>query len=176
MCLARGLSFKIYFTNYRYKYSQLSNTLDLVLTNEEHMIDSLLFQPELANSDHICIRFNIHQVDYDNLWNLFRYVNWEEVMDNVNVLDAYGIIFLRILVSFCSKLFLWPLLLGIETKIFALRARLSLLKTTKKIVYGGNIPDPVLNLILLLIPPLVMLNVAWHAISKKNFERRVYSH
>ena len=53
-------------------------------------------------------------------------------------------------------------------KMFTLHMRLNLLKTNI-IVYGGNTPDPVLNLILLFLPPLVMFYVVRHAISAKIF-------
>jgi len=79
-------------------------------------------------------------------------------MDNLNVLDAWNYFsesfnfnkFLQQTVPMTS------VVKHIGTKIFTLRMRLNLLKKTKKIVYGGNTPDLVLNLILLLIPPLIM--------------------
>jgi len=89
----------------RYRQGQFSNTLDLVLTNEEHMIDSLSLLPGLALSDHTCIqftytcytpesnnyvpRYNTHQADYNKLWSLLSNVNWNDVLSNLSVLDAW---------------------------------------------------------------------------------------
>ena len=42
----------------RYRHNQTPNTLDLVITNEEHMINEILYQPGLGLSDHVCLQFN----------------------------------------------------------------------------------------------------------------------
>jgi len=66
------------------------------------MIDSLLFLPGLALSDHICIQFTYtcytkvtnncaprYNIDYDKLWNLLGNVNWDESIGNYRALDAW---------------------------------------------------------------------------------------
>ena len=42
----------------RYRQNQTPSTLDLVITNEEHMINKMLYQPGLGLSDHVCLNFN----------------------------------------------------------------------------------------------------------------------
>ena len=42
----------------RYKQNQTISTLDMVITNEEQMINEILYQPSLGLSDHVCLNFN----------------------------------------------------------------------------------------------------------------------
>jgi len=89
----------------RYRHGQLSNTLDLVITNEEHMIDDLSLLLGLALSDHTCIqftyacytpvsgnhipRFNIHCANYDKLRSLLSNIDWNKAIGDLNILDAW---------------------------------------------------------------------------------------
>ena len=89
----------------RYRQSQVSNTLDLVITNEEHMIDHFSLLPGLALSDHSCIqftytcytrvsennisRYNIHRVDYVKLKNLISSIDWKDAIGDLSSLDAW---------------------------------------------------------------------------------------
>ena len=79
----------------RYRHGQVSNTLYLVITNEEHMIDHFS-PPGLALNDHTCIqftytcytsvsnnlisRYNIHHVDYDKLKILMSNIDWNDAI------------------------------------------------------------------------------------------------
>ena len=41
-----------------YRQNQNPSTLVLVITNEEHMINEILYQPGLGLSNHVCLYFN----------------------------------------------------------------------------------------------------------------------
>ena len=55
----------------RYREEETPSLLDLVLTNEQDMINNLVYLPPLGNSDHICIEFDLicysEPKKYDNL-------------------------------------------------------------------------------------------------------------
>ena len=51
------IKIQIYYT--RYRGDQTPHVLDLVFTNEENMIDNIQFHPGLANSDHVCMIFDL---------------------------------------------------------------------------------------------------------------------
>jgi len=75
----------------RYRPNQTPNTLDLVIANEEHMINQILYQPGLGLSDHVCLnfkyscyvercsksipKFNLYCADFDKLNNLLSSVD-----------------------------------------------------------------------------------------------------
>ena len=82
------------------------NTLDLVITNEEHMVNEILYQPRLGLSDHVCLnfnylcyveksdrpipRFNLYRADFNQLNNLLHSVAWEEALRDLDVDSAWG--------------------------------------------------------------------------------------
>ena len=90
----------------RYRQNQTPNTLDLVITNEEHMVNEILYQPGLGLSDHVCLnfnylcyvekcnrpipRFNLYRADFDQLNNLLHSVAWEEALRDLDVDSAWG--------------------------------------------------------------------------------------
>jgi len=43
----------------RYHGDQTPHVLDLIFTNKENMIDNIQFHPGLANSDHVCMFFDL---------------------------------------------------------------------------------------------------------------------
>ena len=90
----------------RYREYQSPNTLDLVITNEEHMIKDISYQPGLGLSDHVYLsfnyssyaersnrpspRFNLYHADFDQLNNLIHHsVDWEEVLKDLDVHSAW---------------------------------------------------------------------------------------
>ena len=88
----------------RFRHGQNPSTLDLILTNEEGMVQDLLFKPGLGRSDHVILQFNLtcytekahsHQPqlnynrgNYDLLRRLLQEVDWS-VMHDLNVHHAY---------------------------------------------------------------------------------------
>ena len=78
-----------------YRQNQNPSILVLVITNEEHVINEILYQPGLGLSNHVCLyfnhlcyvkkcnrptpRFNLHCANSDQLNNLLNSVDWEEV-------------------------------------------------------------------------------------------------
>ena len=64
----------------RYRDSQSFNTLDLVITNEEHMINEISYLPALGLSDHICMQFSfLCYIEKSN--NKTPSFNWYHVVD-----------------------------------------------------------------------------------------------
>jgi len=90
----------------RYRHSQIPNTLDLIITNEEHMINDIIYQPGLGLSDHVCLhfnylcyvekcntttqRFNLYHADFNQLNTLLHSVDWEEALSGLDVNDAWN--------------------------------------------------------------------------------------
>ena len=89
----------------RYRQNQTSITLDLVITNEEHMINEILYQPGLGLSDHVCLNFNYscyvekcHRpiprftlccANFDQLNNLLNSIEWEEALRDLDINNAW---------------------------------------------------------------------------------------
>ena len=85
----------------RYRQNQTPSTLDLVITNEEHMINEILYQPGLGLIDHVCLnfnhlcyvekcnrpipRFNLHYANFDQLYSLLISVEWKEVLRDLDI-------------------------------------------------------------------------------------------
>ena len=77
----------------RYRQNQTPSALDLVITNEEQMINEILYQPGLGLSDHVCLnfeyscyvercnrsvpKFNLYRADFSKLNSLISSVDWE---------------------------------------------------------------------------------------------------
>lgn len=90
----------------RYRHSQIPNTLDLIITNEEHMINDIVYQPGLGLSDHVCLhfkylcyvekcnattqRFNLYHADFNQLNTLLHSVDWEEALSGLDVNGAWN--------------------------------------------------------------------------------------
>ena len=84
----------------RYRESQQANILDLVFTNEEHMIDNITILPGLGKSDHCTITFdfscyiqtsqtdsqklNYFKGDYVALNESLKDCDWDEKLTNVD--------------------------------------------------------------------------------------------
>lgn len=89
----------------RYRQNQIPSILDLVISNEEHMINEISYQPGLGLSDHVCLnfnyscyvekcnrpisRFNLYRADFDQLSNLLHSVDWEEALKDLDTNSAW---------------------------------------------------------------------------------------
>ena len=89
----------------RYRQNQTPSTLDLVITNEEHMINEILYQPGLGLRDHVCLnfnyscyvekcnrsipRFNLYYANFDQLNSLLNSVEWEEALRDLDINNAW---------------------------------------------------------------------------------------
>ena len=89
----------------RHRYGQQANTLDLVITNEENMIQDLVTLPALGLSDHYCLSFTLnaytergddvepkfryHKGDYDGLNQKIQGIDWEKELAQLGVEDAW---------------------------------------------------------------------------------------
>ena len=62
----------------RYRYGVVPSLLDLIITNEAGMVESLTYHPALGDSDHCCLKFklncyaNIHKVKKKDIPNYYR--------------------------------------------------------------------------------------------------------
>ena len=90
----------------RYRLNQTPNILDLVITNEEHMINDILYQSGLGLSDHICLqfkyscyvercnrltpRFDLYRADFDKLNSLLSLVEWDEALRDLDINSAWN--------------------------------------------------------------------------------------
>ena len=79
----------------RFREGEVSNILDLIMTNEEHMVSALDYQPGLGKSDHVVLRFrlasyafqvsanyarlNFHKADFHQLNANVETVDWESL-------------------------------------------------------------------------------------------------
>ena len=89
----------------RHRQNQTPSTLDLVISNEEQMINEILYQPGLGLSDHVCLNFNyscyvekcnrpisgfnLYCADFDQLNSLLSSVDWEEALRDLNINNAW---------------------------------------------------------------------------------------
>ena len=87
----------------RYRANTTANTLDLVFTNEEGMVNGIEYLPAIGSSDHVCLRFNLlcyssysqvsrpkynlYQANFDTMRELLQEINWD---DNLSPLDIYS--------------------------------------------------------------------------------------
>ena len=86
----------------RYCCDQTPHILDLVFTNEENMIDTIQFYPGLANSDHVCLmfnlscytlvsddtmqfRYNLRRADFEKLRCLLDAIDWNGELANLDI-------------------------------------------------------------------------------------------
>lgn len=85
----------------RYRTGSQPHLLDLVLTNEPNMVKDINYLPGLGMSDHVCVffslecfvspvikqtpKYNFHQADYVRMKQLLSEVNWNELLDGLNV-------------------------------------------------------------------------------------------
>ena len=88
----------------RFREGEMSNTLDLILTNEEHMVSALDYQPGLGKSDHVVLRFrlacyasrvspshvrlNFHKADFHQLNAKIEAVDWKD-LNHHNIETGY---------------------------------------------------------------------------------------
>ena len=89
----------------RYRQNQTPSALDLVITNEEQMINEILYQPGLGLSDHVCLnfeyscyvercnrsvpKFNLYRADFSKLNSLISSVDWVAVMSDFDIISAW---------------------------------------------------------------------------------------
>ena len=89
----------------RLRQEETPSLLDLIFTNEQDMINNLLYSPPLGNSDHICIEFdltcylelnksenfkyNIGAANIDLMKQALCDVDWESILDTLNTNDAW---------------------------------------------------------------------------------------
>ena len=82
-----------------------ANVLDLVLTNEEAMINTIQYLPGIGSSDHICFSFIyivilpvvklvyldtlLHQDDFDKLRELIQELYWDDILSPLNIHSAW---------------------------------------------------------------------------------------
>ena len=93
----------------RLRQEETPSLLDLIFTNEQDMINNLLYSPPLGNSDHICIEFdltcylelsksenfkyNIGAANIDLMKQALCDVDRESILDTLNTNDAWMTIF-----------------------------------------------------------------------------------
>ena len=91
----------------RYRNNQVPSLLDLVLTNNEHMIPEITSQPPLGKSDHIVIEFeylcyytaqqhNVSQYlydhgDYESMKHELLSTDWEQVFGSLDMQTIWSI-------------------------------------------------------------------------------------
>ena len=80
--------------------------LDLVFTNEPHMVRDITYLPGLGKSDHVCLcfsllcyahlkdtrtlRYDTQAVDYDAMCTELEDIDWANIMNPMNTLDAWN--------------------------------------------------------------------------------------
>ena len=80
--------------------------LDLVFTNEPHMVRDITYLPGLGKSDHVCLcfsllcyahykdtrplRYDTRAVDYDAMCTELEDIDWANIMNPMNTLDAWN--------------------------------------------------------------------------------------
>ena len=83
-----------------YRANTTANTLDLVFTNEEGMVDGIKYSPAIGSSDHVCLQFNLlcyssynqvsrpkynlYQANFDTIRQLLQEIDWD---DNLYSID-----------------------------------------------------------------------------------------
>ena len=88
-----------------YRPNIVANTLDLVFTNEDGMINSVEYLPGIGSSDHVCLRFsllcysnytqvcrpkyNLNRADFDRMRQLLQDVNWEDTLNPLDIHSAW---------------------------------------------------------------------------------------
>ena len=96
----------------RHRLGESPNTLDLVLTNEEGMINKIIPLPPIGNSDHICLnvftsmyteepktpqpRLNLFKGNYGKVSEDMQNIDWDTTLWGQPFTDAY-ILFCNIL-------------------------------------------------------------------------------
>ena len=90
----------------RFRQGTTPSLLDLVFTNEPHMVRDITYLPGLGNSDHICLcfslicyahhkdtrtlRYDTRAVDYDTICTELEDIDWANIMNPMNTLDAWN--------------------------------------------------------------------------------------
>ena len=103
--------------NTRYRHGQQPNLLDLVITNEPEMIESIDYLPPLGASDHLCLKvklnlnpdaptqqsnFKFHKGDYEAMNEELKSNKWHELMHNKPAAESYEL-FSNILINSMNK-------------------------------------------------------------------------
>ena len=89
----------------RHRLGESPNTLDLVLTNEEGMINKIIPLPPIGNSDHICLnvftsmytvepktpqpRLNLFKGNYGKISEDMQNIDWDTTLRGQPFTDAY---------------------------------------------------------------------------------------
>ena len=90
----------------RHVQNSTPHILDLILTNEEEMINSINILPALGLSDHVCLRFNylcncstnpaskprynIHQADIVRMRQMLTVIECEDLLSPLDIQSAYN--------------------------------------------------------------------------------------
>ena len=96
----------------RHVQNSTPHILDLILTNEEEMINSVNILPALGLSDHVCLRFNylcycstnpaskphynIHQANIVRMRQMLTVIEWEDLLSPLDIQSAYNEFALRL--------------------------------------------------------------------------------
>lgn len=90
----------------RYRHGQLSNILDLILTNNQYFVDDVTITDPIGKSDHcvICISVNMsvldecklerrmyYRGDYDAMREYLMDIDWKTRLENENIQSAWNI-------------------------------------------------------------------------------------
>ncbi|XP_069139173.1 uncharacterized protein [Argopecten irradians] len=93
----------------RYREGQVSNILDLIITNEEGMVENLEYNPSLGSSDHLVLafdlivyvdsnpkdntktRYNFHKGDYETIRQNLTNIQLQDIENCSNVSEAWEV-------------------------------------------------------------------------------------
>ena len=78
----------------RYRENEMSNILDLIITNEEGTVQDLNYHPPLGESDHLCLTFTAFELQRESPFipthNVFK-TNYEKVREEMQQYDWYEV-------------------------------------------------------------------------------------
>ncbi|XP_019622026.1 PREDICTED: uncharacterized protein LOC109468213 [Branchiostoma belcheri] len=105
-CVHENLLYQHVFKPTRYRPGELSNILDLVLTNEDGMVENIEYLPGIGQSDHIRLQFkvkvyaerngntkprpNLYRGDYASMAADLSGINWDTRLKNKSFDEAYS--------------------------------------------------------------------------------------
>ena len=107
-CVQDCFLFQHVYEPTHYRALQKANILDLILTNEESMVDTLTYNEPIGKSHHVCLSWNYNcyleqaetksevysysRGDYDEMRNQLGLIDWEEKLENKSVEQMWSII------------------------------------------------------------------------------------
>ncbi|KAI8493269.1 hypothetical protein Bbelb_292730 [Branchiostoma belcheri] len=105
-CVHENLLYQHVFKPTRYRPGELSNILDLVLTNEDGMVENIEYLPGIGQSDHIRLQFkvkvyaerngntkprpNLYRGDYASMAADLSGIDWDTRLKNKSFDEAYS--------------------------------------------------------------------------------------